>query len=96
VITPETVVALAIRKCTVLDQLGEALRSDLLTANPYLRRTVEFADDFLVERRKLPAATAHALAETRQPQKTLPGDGGIEMSPAAILKALDDMECAAK
>lgn len=53
-ITPETVVAFAIQDQVVMDQLGEALRSDLVTANPYYRRIVEFADTFLAERRKLP------------------------------------------
>lgn len=51
----DTAVAFAIRNPTVMDGLGEALRSDLVVANPFLRRVVEFADDFLLKRRKLPA-----------------------------------------
>jgi len=54
-VTLETAVAFALRDPTVMDQLGSALRSDLVTANPHLRRIVEFADDFLLQRRKLPA-----------------------------------------
>lgn len=46
--------ALALRDATVLDQLGEALRSDLVTPNPYHRRVAEFADEFLLHYRKLP------------------------------------------
>src|SRR6185436_18281298 len=38
-----------------MDQLGEALRNDLVVANPFQRRIAEFADTFLQERRKLPA-----------------------------------------
>lgn len=53
-ITLETIVACALRSPIVLDRLGEALRSDLVLANPYLRRIVIFADDFLLNRRKLP------------------------------------------
>ncbi len=54
-ITPETVIAAAIKSPLVMDQLGEALRSDLVTANPFFRRIAEFADDFLSQRRKLPS-----------------------------------------
>lgn len=53
-ISLETVVAFALRDPRVMDQLGAALRSDLVLANPYYRRLVEFADDFLLARRKLP------------------------------------------
>lgn len=53
-ISLETAVALSIRDPLVLDRLGEALQSDVVVANPYLRRIVEFADRFLVEKRKLP------------------------------------------
>lgn len=50
----DTVVALAIKNKVVMDQLGEALRSDLVLANPFLRQISSFADDFLLQRRKLP------------------------------------------
>lgn len=53
-ITLDVVVAFALRNPAVMDQLGEALRSDLVLANPHQRRLVEFADDYLVVRRKLP------------------------------------------
>jgi len=56
VITLEHVVAFAIKDRTVLDRLGEALRSDLVLVNPFYRRIVEFADDFLLHYRKLPAS----------------------------------------
>jgi DnaB helicase-like protein len=54
VITLELVVAVALRYPQAMDQLGSALRSDLVLANPHQRRLVEFADDFLAQRRKLP------------------------------------------
>ncbi|KKN68875.1 hypothetical protein LCGC14_0446610 [marine sediment metagenome] len=54
-ITVEHVVAMAIRDMGVLDELGEALRSDLVLANPYFRRIATFADDFVLQHRKLPA-----------------------------------------
>lgn len=53
-ITLETVVGFAIRNPVVMDQLGEALRSDIVTANPFYRRIVEFADDFLMQKHSLP------------------------------------------
>ena len=46
---------MAIRDQVVLDQLGEALRNDLVLANPFYRRIVTFADDFILDQRKLPA-----------------------------------------
>lgn len=55
-ITLDTVVAFAVRDATVMDQLGQALRSDLVLANPFYRQIVEFADEFLLQRRKLPGA----------------------------------------
>lgn len=54
-ITLEHVVAMAIKDPMVLDQLGEALRSDLVLANPFYRRIAGFADDFVLHHRKLPA-----------------------------------------
>lgn len=54
VISLDTAIAFAIRDSVVMDHLGEALQSDIVTSNPYQRRIVEFADKFLVERRKLP------------------------------------------
>ena len=53
-ISIETVVAMAVRNPVVMDGLGEALRSDLVLSNPYYRRIVEFADDFMTLRRQLP------------------------------------------
>jgi len=53
-ITIETAVAMAVRDRSVLDQLGEALRSDLVVANPFLRRLAAFADDFALLHRKVP------------------------------------------
>src|SRR6266576_1811918 len=53
-ITLDAAVALAIRSPEVMDGLGEALRSDLVLADPYKRRIVEFADEFLIQRRQLP------------------------------------------
>ncbi len=54
-ISIEQVVAMSIRERVVLDDLGEALRNDLVLSNPFHRRIIEFADDFLLQRRKLPA-----------------------------------------
>lgn len=54
-ISLDLVVAFALRDPQVMDQLGEALRSDVVVANPFLRRIAEFADGFLLEKRKLPA-----------------------------------------
>lgn len=54
-LTIEHVVAFALQDRTIMDQLGEALRSDLVLANPFYRRLVVFADDFLVQYRKLPS-----------------------------------------
>ncbi len=53
-ITLEQVVSFALKDPTVMDQLGEALRNDLVVANPHYRRIAEFADSFLLEKRKLP------------------------------------------
>lgn len=55
-ISLETTVALAIQHPLVMDQVGEALRSDIVVANPYLRRIAEFADTFLLQRQKLPSS----------------------------------------
>jgi len=55
-ITLEQVVAMALSDRVVLDQLGEALRSDLALANPFYRRIVAFADDFALKYHALPAA----------------------------------------
>lgn len=52
----ETVVAVAIRSPVALDQLSGALTSDLVLANPFLRRLVEFADEFYMARRRMPAS----------------------------------------
>lgn len=60
-ITLEQVVAAALRDVIIMDGLGDALKSDLVTANPFYRRCVEFADDFLSERRKLPGDGDWAL-----------------------------------
>lgn len=54
VLSLEQVVALSLRDRAVMDQLGPALRNDLVLSNPYLRRLVEFADDFLLKYRELP------------------------------------------
>lgn len=54
-ITPEVIIACALRHPTVMDQLGDALRSDIVIANTFQRRIAEFADTFLVQRRKLPS-----------------------------------------
>lgn len=53
-ISLETVVAVAVQHPAALTQLGEVLRSDLVLANPFLRRVAEFADEFFVRYRKLP------------------------------------------
>jgi hypothetical protein len=55
-ISVEHIVAMALRNRTVLDQLGEALRSDLVLANPFYRQIAVFADDFLLMHHKLPEA----------------------------------------
>lgn len=55
-ITLETVIAFALRDPIVMDQLGPALRNDLVTANPFYRQLVTFADDFLLKHAKLPLA----------------------------------------
>lgn len=60
-ITLDAAVALAIRQPQVMDGLGEALRSDLVLADPYKRRIVEFADEFLTLRRQLPGSGDWAL-----------------------------------
>ena len=46
---------MAVRERVVLDQLGEALRSELCIANPIHREIIAFADEFLLQHRKLPA-----------------------------------------
>lgn len=53
-ITIEAVLAMAIRDRVVLDQVGEALRSELCIADPYYRKIAAFADDFVLQHRKLP------------------------------------------
>ena len=53
-ITVERIIGFALRDQTVLDSLGEALRSDLVTADPFYRACVIFADDFFGERHKMP------------------------------------------
>ncbi len=53
-VTLDLVVAMSMRHPSVMDELGEALRSDLVVANPFLRRVATFADDFLLKKRKLP------------------------------------------
>ena len=53
-ITVERIIGFAIRNPIVLDSLGEALRNDLVTANPLYRSCVIFADDFFNERHKMP------------------------------------------
>lgn len=50
----EHLVAACVRERTVLDHLGATLRDDLVLANPFLRRIVEFVDDFAAEHRMLP------------------------------------------
>lgn len=55
-ITIDHVVAFALRDRGILDQLGEALRSDLVLANPFYRRLAIFADDFYLKHHKLPAS----------------------------------------
>lgn len=54
-ITLETAVSLAVKHPLVMDQLGEALCSDLVTSNAFLRKIVEFADTFLMQKRRLPS-----------------------------------------
>jgi len=54
-LTLEHVVAMAIRDRSVMDQLGEALCSELCLANPFYRQLVSFADAFILQHRKLPA-----------------------------------------
>src|SRR5690242_21923053 len=39
-----------------MDQLGPALRNDLVLADPFKRRIAEFADDFLLAHRHLPGS----------------------------------------
>ena len=53
-ITLDTVIAFALKDPVVMDQLGPALRNDLVSANPFHRQIAEFADDFLLQRHKLP------------------------------------------
>lgn len=53
-ITLDTAIAFALREPTVMDHLGAALRDDLVNADPFKRRIVEFADDFLAAKRSLP------------------------------------------
>src|SRR5882672_4301216 len=60
-ITLDVAVALSIRHPTVMDGLGEALRSDLVLADPYKRRIVEFADEFVTMRRQLPGSGDWAM-----------------------------------
>lgn len=53
-ITLEKILATALHEPGVMDSLGEALRSDLVVANPYYRQIATFADEFYGEYRKLP------------------------------------------
>lgn len=53
-ITLELVLAFALRDISVMDKMSDALRSDLVTSNPHYRKVIEFADDFLGQRKKLP------------------------------------------
>jgi hypothetical protein len=54
-ITLQTVIAVALRHDSVMHELGDALRSDIVTASPHLRHIVEFADDFVTRRHRLPS-----------------------------------------
>ena len=54
VITLELVIAVALGNVVAMDRLAPALRSDLVLVNPFYRRIVEFADDYLNTKRKLP------------------------------------------
>jgi hypothetical protein len=54
-ITLETVLAVSLSNPTVMAELGDALKDDLVTSNPFQRRIVQFASEFLAERRKLPS-----------------------------------------
>ena len=53
-ITVERIIGFAIQNPIVLDSLGEALRNDLVTADPFYRQCIIFADDFFNERHKMP------------------------------------------
>lgn len=53
-VTIETVVSFAIRDRTVMNQLNGTLKNDLVIANPFYRRLVTFADDFLDKEKDLP------------------------------------------
>jgi KaiC/GvpD/RAD55 family RecA-like ATPase len=53
-ISIEQILTFAIHDRTVMDTLGEALRSDLVLANPHQRRLAEFADEFLAKHDALP------------------------------------------
>lgn len=59
--TLETVVAMALRHEHVMDELGPALREDIVTAHPFLREIASFADDFLAAHRKLPSEGDFAI-----------------------------------
>lgn len=52
----ERILGFALREESIMIQIGEALRSDLVTPNSLYRGIIEFADDFSRERRKLPQA----------------------------------------
>lgn len=53
-ITLEKVISGALRHPKVLDSLGNALRSDLVVANPFYRQVVEFAHGFNRQHKNLP------------------------------------------
>jgi hypothetical protein len=60
-ITPDQILASAIRDETMMSRLGGVLRNDLVLANPHQRRIAEFTDDFVSKRRKLPADGDYAV-----------------------------------
>lgn len=53
-ITLEHAIAFALRDKLVMDQLSDALQSDLVVANSYYRAIVQFADRFMIEHGTLP------------------------------------------
>lgn len=52
--TIEKIVGFALHDRSVMDQLGEALKSDLVVANPFYRQIASFGAEFTTERGKLP------------------------------------------
>lgn len=55
-ITLELIIAAALRREPVLRGLGRLLADDLVVANPFLRRLVQFATDFTARHRHLPSS----------------------------------------